>query len=695
MAGKVITAEARITASDKTGSVFDKIAAKIKGVEKTAKALQGVKAPRFVGDFNDELARLKLSEKELQSVRKSMGDLQRQLKSSPIQAAHYFRAIDDWKSKTVAHWREVKSAVNEADVAHRRFFRGAGALALRGGAMLGGAYAAQRTARAGITAAATGAREGARDYLAGLSDEDSKRLSGAAFRSSAEYPSVDANSMHERLRDTAMSTRSMEKAIELSDTIAQGTTVLQSLKGKDKAIEEGRKFFSALDTLGKNVETGQIRELWNGYIKAMGVEGADMNLAGVLAMARQSKSAGGMLSPRFMMTTGIGLQRDMGDHQVGTSLGSMLSQVVGGRATKKSKETQVEYGLRDAKTQRYLDEEKLMRDPDLYAWENLKPALIKKKIDIENEALVSGALSKLYSNQSVANILTKLITQETQYRAKGGGDIGGYNRTPDIDKSAKELLKRDPFVAYEAVLAQLRNLSTQAPIMDAAAAGLNSLTGAIANLNKFVETGKVPEDSRGGRWLKEFNAPVAQLNERRRLENLEAQSREIDQKLQDGGLDQNAKGRLRLRQFEIQSGLAASRNHAGMGPVFSDAEIAKLTDEADERRREHNRGRFGGMKGIPLPAADPRGRSDMPPVQSLEGANIQTTVTGEVATTFDGTFTVVPGSALIALEESVKKMLVTVQAKLSSIGSNGPGSTGLSSPDAAAPHVGSSGNMPM
>jgi len=50
---KVIEARAVISAADKTGNRFStKIAAKIKGVEKTAKAFQGIKAPpKFLGDF--------------------------------------------------------------------------------------------------------------------------------------------------------------------------------------------------------------------------------------------------------------------------------------------------------------------------------------------------------------------------------------------------------------------------------------------------------------------------------------------------------------------------------------------------------------------------------------------------------------------------------------------------------------------
>jgi hypothetical protein len=48
---RIIEAKAVISASDKTGNVFDKIASKLKGVEKSAKSLENVKAPKFTGEL--------------------------------------------------------------------------------------------------------------------------------------------------------------------------------------------------------------------------------------------------------------------------------------------------------------------------------------------------------------------------------------------------------------------------------------------------------------------------------------------------------------------------------------------------------------------------------------------------------------------------------------------------------------------
>jgi hypothetical protein len=55
-------------------------------LEKTAKALEGIKAPKFTGNLFEELKRLDIGEKNLQKVRKEMAALDAQMKSGPVRA---------------------------------------------------------------------------------------------------------------------------------------------------------------------------------------------------------------------------------------------------------------------------------------------------------------------------------------------------------------------------------------------------------------------------------------------------------------------------------------------------------------------------------------------------------------------------------------------------------------------------------
>jgi hypothetical protein len=110
-----------------------------------------------------------------------------------------------------------------------------------------------------------------------------------------------------------------------------------------------------------------------------------------------------------------------------------------------------------------------------------------------------------------------------------------------------------------------------------------------------------------------------------------------------------------------------------------------------ERRRGEAYSNFGkgGVPAIPLPRPRPSSADGggFPPVQSLEGATVQATVTGEVHGEVKQTIVVEPSPYLKAL---IQKAEQVVQLAGSLMG-NGPGSVGHSSPDAAAPMVGFNG----
>lgn len=432
--------------------------------------------------FSTEIGKLKLSAKELDTVGRDFERFQQRLRASSqkMRASEYVGALDAWKSRTLSNITAVRAASEEAEKARAKLYRGwRGGARMAAGALGVGsaAYAANRTIRGTITAGAGNEREGARDYLAGLSAADSARLKARALGLSAKYPSVDSQSMHQSLRETAMSMRSVDKASDLGDTLAQGLVVLQSLKGKDEAIKESAKFFSALDTLGKNLDGGEVKELFNGYLKALGVEGVDLNLGDLKQISQMSKSAGPGLSNRFLTATAPGLQGDMGAKRLGTALGSEVAQIIGDRATKKAKAAQAEFGLRDENG--WKNGRKIMTDPDKYAWEDLIPAIQKKGVDPDDIPAVTKAMNQIFSNQVVSDLFTKMITQRQQYQAKSGQ----YDLAPGLE-AAGPLRGKDPFVSLEGLMAQLRNFAStlaEGPMQKAIPA-LNSFADAIARL---------------------------------------------------------------------------------------------------------------------------------------------------------------------------------------------------------------------
>ena len=497
----IIQARAVISATDKTGGVFEKIAGKFKSISDSASAMGKIKPIQSWGNrFQKDVDALKASGKEIDTVRKSWESFNTALQSGgKLKSSSMRAALGEWKTQTLSDLRLVRASVAETERAQSKLFKGAGrgvGLAAKIAGVGGAGYAAQRGVRATAKAGATTVRESARDYLSGLSDDESKVIKGEAMGISSRFNSLDAPTMHERLRDTAMSMRSVPKALEMGDTLARGQVVMQSMVGKDKAGEQSRKFFKGLDTLGKNQSPDEVRQLYDGYIKAQGVEGNDMDLGDLFTVAKMSKSAGATLDNRFLMATAPGLMQDMGSARLGTSLGSSMSQVIGGRATANSKEAQEKYGLRDKKGN-FKNSNEIMSNPFDYAMNRLIPALEKKGVDVNDNVAVTKATSALFSNQLVGDLFNKMITQREQYKAKNDQ----YQKAPGL-AAAEELPKRDPFVAAEGFLAQLRNMaaSLSEPVFPLATSALTGLSGAMGRFAKqFSEdTGLVQAAKVGG-----------------------------------------------------------------------------------------------------------------------------------------------------------------------------------------------------
>lgn len=677
---KTIQAKAIISAADATGGVFDKIAQKIKGVEKTAKSLGNIQAPKFTGNMMEELRRLKLTEKELQGVRGSLANYDAALRAARPSFGQFVRAHQDFATKTVSHWRQVKAGIDEAAVAQKRFEAGnkhllAGARNMvgRGFALAGGAYGAYRVGKAGVTAAATAQRESARDWYSGIKPEDTSRFEMAAKQTSGRFQSIDTNTLHEALRDTAHSTGQVNTAIELSDTIGGMLTVLQSLKGKDKAVDETRQFFKALDNLGRNVDPAQIKSLSDGYLKALGVEGADMSLRDVFTMAKRLKQAGATVSDRFLYTTGASMAMDMGADSAGNSIAMAMQQEV--QATKQAKAYGQKMGLRD-KSGKFIDRSKLMHDPDQWVWDNLPRAMKRAGLDYSKPEDVNTFLGSAFSNSSARYFVSKAATQEDQYRRKSGQ----YGQGKGLE-GADELQRRDAFVAFEAVQAQLRNLASQKEAMDAAAKGLNQISSAVAQLGDAME--------KGG-WIKKAMEFAEQ-----RFRNETRDAKTVWDSVGKPILDWD-------KRMGVNFGSVVPRWMGGPGTPYPQAEDPMRADEvqrsfpwaddpmgADYSRKAFHSKEYWGRKFPPVgqpssPSFAVPGVSNTttygtgaPGDKAAASVQVQGTLEGEGKMQIE----VMPGSSLLDVVRRVEAVIKMTGR----INENGPGSTGVSSPDAGAP----------
>jgi hypothetical protein len=321
---------------------------------------------------------------------------------------------------------------------------------------------------------------------------------------------------------------------------------------------------------------------------------------------------------------------------------------------------------------------------------HIRPLLEKQGVKFgedmseEDKAKAVKFTSAHFSAKNAADlVLTNLLDQPLVERARSRHTVG-------LEKM-DELQRKDAGLAFEGVKKQLLDASTAVakigPVVDA----MNNVASQLGRFTNSLEKGELPKDSPFGRWrdkLSKTGSGVDQteLNYR---DNLGAQADEIDGKLGTPGyLDDATARKLRLRRFDLQSGIDQSNNAATMPSIYSDAEM----EQWQERAREHNRGNYGSRPNAPsIPTPTPRpaeaGAGGMPPVQTLEGATVQANVTGEVHGELKQTLVVEAGEYLKALVQKMENGIKLI----GSLSNNGPGSTGKSSPDASAPAVGFNG----
>jgi hypothetical protein len=714
---KVIEARAIISATDNTGTVFDRIAKKINGMTTAATAFQGIKAPQGGGgliglgqkgwgaQFQKEIDTMALSSRQLGKVRRDWEDFHGAMAKGPVRFANYTRAIDEWKNSTLSNLKEVHAGMAEHEKRRKRFFDGmnsgltraggglrAGAeMALAAGGVGGAVYMGARGIEAGAKAAGDRAREMARYSLGGLSDQEKQEAMTKADEVSSKYPSISRTEVLGHIRQLRSRLGSFDHAIDNTETLTKAQVVLATLgHGGEGADQDLEQLVLGLESQGLGNNPEKFKSYMNAFVKAKSLfpdlRGEDFRL--YMKNANASKYG---LSDDYLQNVAPTMMQHEGSSNFGTMQASAFSALIGGHQTKPSKAIMASYGLTEDKAGKHIKKmDMLISNPYKWATEFLAPQLEGKgvRLDEEHRGDVVKAVTQMFSNRKVGEFFTSMlvnrgiIEKDRELLKYAHGTEGA-----DISRS------QDPYVALSGLTNQMKDTAAAFIGMKPVINAMNAAATSFSNMAHTFQTGEVPKNTNLGKIIAGVNTPVEDINEQHRRENLEAQQREIEGKLtndQGGffGLSDEQTKKLRLRSFELRSGIDASNNASTMPPIFSDAERAQW----EEIDREHRRGKAlselsggGGGPHIPLPMADPRKTfSEMPPVQSLEGATVQATLNGSAEVTGQVTVKseITASSTLLSIVQAAQDVVAKLQGTLSA---NGPGSLGHSSPDAAAP----------
>lgn len=729
---RIIEARAVISAQDKTGAVFDSIAKKINGAARAATAFAGVKPPQAAGkgliglgqqgwgqSFQKQIDAMALSTRQLSRVQKDWENFHAALAKGPVRFASYTRALDDWKTSTLSNLQQVSAKMQAHERRRQRFFSGVNSgitkaggglrtgaeMALAAGGVGGALFVGAEAIRGGVKASADRAREFARYNLGGLTSDEREEALSKADEISRKYPSIGRTEALAHIRQLRSRLGDFHHAIDNVETLAKAQVVLGTLgHGGEEADGDLEKLVLGLESQGLGNNPEKFKQYLNAFVRAKSLF-PDLRGEDFRQFMKNANASKYGLSDDYLQNVVPTMMQHEGANNFGVSQASAFSALIGGRQTKEAKAKMASYGLtEDAAGKNIKKADLLISNPYRWATEFLAPQLESKgvRMDEEHRGDVVKAITQMFSNRKVGEFFTSMLVNH-----------GIIEKDRDLLKGAKgtegadTLRTQDPYIALAGVTNQLKDFAAAVISLKPAISAMNEIATTLSEKTKAVQEGRyldlLPEDDRriinGAR--KAWNESVDDVNERNRRGTMQAQIRELDAKLANPrsglfGYTDADRRNFRLKKFDLQSGVEASERwqDATSGGLFSDKEIA----DWQEMDREHRRGvayatmgRPSSIPDIPLPVADPRKTAgEMPPVQSLEGATIQAQLTGSGDVKGEMTITniVQAGSELLRVVEQVR----TLSAGLTGhFNASGPGSTGKSSPDAAAPAIGGVG----
>ena len=484
----IIEARAVISADDKTGGVFAKIAGKFKEIATSAKALEQIKPSvgGWGGSFQKEVDRLKVSSRDLDIVRRSWENFNNALRPNgqTMRASTYFGALTDWKRQTLADLRQVRGAMEQTESVRAKLFRGAaGGARLAAGALgVGSAvYGAQRGGRAVVMSAATRQRELARYGLAGMTPEEQSQASNKADEISAKLPSVGRTEVLGHIRQLRSRLGDFHHAIDNAETLTRAQVVLNTLgHGGEGGAADLEKLVLGLESQGIGSSPEKFKTYLNAFVKAKSLF-PDLHGDDFRQYMQNANSSKYGLSEDYLTNVAPTMMQHEGAHNFGTMQASAFSALVGGRQTKAAKAQLKKFGLL-GDDDHIAGEKDFIRNPYEWATGRLKPQLEKQGVstDADHREDMVAAITRMFSNRKVGEFFASMLVNQAVIEkdklllkpAKG-------------TEGADEARRNDPFAAASAITTQLKDAGAAMiriqPVID----GLNSVADKVG---KFTST---------------------------------------------------------------------------------------------------------------------------------------------------------------------------------------------------------------
>lgn len=484
-----------------SGSGAAKLKQQIDGITTAAQRMASVP---WGANVQAQFNRLGAGAKDLDKIRQSWDALQARISAGGLTGKLRSNEIAAWRQSVVGHLTAVRAQAKSTQSAFAAMQRGmANAMKpVYTAAGLGtGAYVAGRLGRSGLTAASERQREYFRQQMSSLPAGERDQIAQRSAELTQQFPSVDATQIMEMARNARNMMGDTARGLAVLEDMVKGLVTLQSTKGTDVAGSEISRMLKGIDNLGQNsagmLGINNTKQIIDGMIKAVQIEGKDLDVGKLFDFARRAKIAGPGLSTDFIFGTAPAMMQDMTAEGFGAALSSAYkSFVVGDRsqAGKTYMREQERMGLRTGLTLNkrggvenkgeFVGSDLLASNPFEWVKQHLMPALEKSGVDLKDDQAVTKAISGLSANTNATGMLARMVTQREQIERL----IGLYSKAMGTS-AAPEAAGKDPFVAYQGILSSLNNLAAAVGegVLPTIVPGLNSLSGAINALATGVQ----------------------------------------------------------------------------------------------------------------------------------------------------------------------------------------------------------------
>lgn len=474
------------------GSGAAKLKQQIDGITAAAQRMASVP---WGANVQAQFNRLGAGAKDLDKIRQSWDALQARISAGGLTGKLRSNEIAAWRQSVVGHLTAVRAQAKSTQSAFAAMQRGmANAMKpVYTAAGLGtGAYVAGRLGRSGLTAASERQREYFRQEMGGMPSDEREKIALRAAQLSQQFPSVDQTSIMEMARAGRNTMGDTDRGLAILEAMTKGQVTLQSARGVDTASTMMSRLIRGIDNLGQNA-SGELgirntQDIIDGVIKAVQIEGRELDPGQLFDFARRAKIAGPALDTKFIMNAAPAFMQDMTAPGFGAALSSAYQSFVIGARSVNSRATLAEQrrlGIRQGPGHGTLvDSGEFGRDPYSWVKKNLIPRLEQDGVNLSDDTAVAEAVAKLSNNTNATGLITRMIQQREQIDRL----MGLYAGSKGI-AAAPEAAGKDPFVAYQGILSSLNNLAAAVGegVLPTIVPGLNSLSGAINSLASGIQ----------------------------------------------------------------------------------------------------------------------------------------------------------------------------------------------------------------